>query len=57
MAFDDGAECIAEMKVLLVTGRRVPKEAKELFDRYIKECFLCFALSPVMPASISIKNL
>jgi len=36
-AFKDGAECIAETKVLIVKGRKVPKEAKDLFDQYIKE--------------------
>lgn len=35
-AFSDGAECIAEVEVLLSRNAEVPKEAKALYDKYIK---------------------
>lgn len=30
----DGAECIAEVEVLLSRGAIIPKEAKVLYDKY-----------------------
>ena len=35
-AFSDGAECIAEVEVLLSRNAEVPEEAKALYDKYIK---------------------
>lgn len=35
-AFSDGAECIAEVEVLLSRNAEVPKEAKALYDKYIR---------------------
>lgn len=35
-AFRDGAECIAEVEVLLYRNEEVPKEAKALYDKYMK---------------------
>ena len=39
IAYSDGAECIAETGVLIARGeiRKIPKEAMELFKRYIGE--------------------
>lgn len=34
-AFEDGVECIAEIEVLLYRGEKIPKEARELYDKYI----------------------
>lgn len=36
VAFSDGAECIAEVEVLLYRNDEVPKEAKALYDKYMK---------------------
>lgn len=35
-AFEDGVECIAEVEVLLYRNEEVPKEAKELYDKYVR---------------------
>lgn len=35
-AFSDGAECIAEVEVLLSRNAEVQKEAKALYDKYIR---------------------
>lgn len=35
-AFEDGVECIAEVEVLLYRNKEVPKEAKELYDKYVR---------------------
>lgn len=35
-AFNDGVECVAEVEVLLFRGDKVPKEALELYHKYIK---------------------
>ena len=32
----DGAECIAEVEVLLSRGEKVPKKAMDLYNKYIK---------------------
>lgn len=34
-AFEDGVECIAEIEVLFYRGEKIPKEARELYDKYI----------------------
>lgn len=36
-AYSDGSECIAETEVLLSRGDPVPKEAKDLYDKYLKK--------------------
>lgn len=36
LALSDGAECIAETEVLLFRGQEVPKEAMELYEKYVK---------------------
>jgi len=36
IALDDGVECIAEIEVLLFRGESVPKEAMELYEKYIR---------------------
>lgn len=38
IAYSDGAECIAEVGVLIERGEsdKVPKEAMELFDKYVR---------------------
>ena len=36
-AYTDGAECIAEVEVLLSRGSKVPKEAMDLYNKYIKK--------------------
>lgn len=36
-AYKDGAECIAEVEVLLFRGDEVPEEAMKLYKKYIKE--------------------
>lgn len=36
-AFKDGAECIAEVEVLLERGEEVPDEAMRLYKKYTKE--------------------
>ena len=35
-AYSDGAECIAEVEVLLFRGEEVPEEAMELYNKYMK---------------------
>ena len=35
-AYLDGAECIAEVEVLLSRGEKVPKKAMDLYNKYIK---------------------
>lgn len=35
IAYDDGAECIAEVRVLLKRGEEVPEEALKLYNKYI----------------------
>lgn len=37
IAYKDGAECIAEVEVLLFRGDEVPEEAMKLYKKYIKE--------------------
>lgn len=34
-AFEDGAECIAEVEVLLFRNEKIPKDAMELYSKYI----------------------
>lgn len=36
MAYSDGAECIAEVEILLFRGEPVPEEALKLYEKYIK---------------------
>ena len=35
VAYSDGAECIAEIEVLLYRNEEVPQEAKSLYDKYV----------------------
>ncbi len=35
IALEDGAECIAEVEILLHRGESVPKEAMELYRKYV----------------------
>ena len=35
IALADGAECIAEVEILLHRGESVPKEAMELYRKYV----------------------
>lgn len=37
IAAQDGAECIAEVEVLLFRGQPVPQEAMDLYNRYVKK--------------------
>ena len=36
IASRDGAECIAEVEVLLHRGSKIPKEALDLYNEYVK---------------------
>lgn len=36
IAYSDGAECIAEVEILLFRGEEVPEEAMKLYEKYIK---------------------
>ena len=36
IATEDGAECIAEVEVMLYRGEEVPKEAMELYEKYVR---------------------
>ena len=36
IAYNDGAECIAEVEVLLSRGAEVPKRAMKLYKKYVK---------------------
>lgn len=36
IAKNDGAECIAEVEVLLSRGETVPEEAMALYNKYVK---------------------
>lgn len=35
-AYSDGAECIAEVEILLFRGEKVPQKALKLYKKYVR---------------------